>query len=111
MALTLQVGQTGTLLFTPQTVGIDPARITKEKWKVLSGPVAVAFTLPNQIEGMAPGTNSFIVTVTLSPLETGAPIEEPSWPFDITCVAPGLTPPPPVVPVLIDNLITPPPAP
>jgi hypothetical protein len=111
MALTIQVGQTGTLVFTPHTVGIDPARITKTTWKAGKG-TAVDFVLPDQVTGVAPGVETeFHCEVTLAPIEEGATADKQTWLFDITCIEPGPTPIPPVVPVVIDNLITPPPAP
>jgi hypothetical protein len=106
MSLSIQVGQTGTLVFTPYTVGVDPARITKTTWKAGKG-TAVDFVLPDQVTGVAPGIETeFHCEITLSP-PPGGTAEKLTWLFDITCVAPGPIPPPPVVPVVIDSVITP----
>jgi len=103
MSLTIQVGQTATLVFTPRKVGIDPTAVTGIAWTQQGSPAAVKFTHPDQVEGIAPGTGSFTVTVNCGPSD------KMPYQFDITCVAPGPAPVPIDVPVVLDNVVTPPP--
>jgi hypothetical protein len=96
MALTIQQGRTGTLTFTPGTVGLDPAQVASVAWAPLGGQQYVRFTPPDQVEGVAVGVASGKVTATLS-----TPGEKVSWTFDVECVPVGGVPPEKVVPVVI----------
>ena len=105
MALTLQVGQTGTLVFMAREAGFDPTKVTNKRWSTTGDQTKVKLTAPDQVEGIAPGSASFKCMVAVE----GSP-NVPYY-FDITCVAPPPTTPPIAVPVTIDQIVTPPPAP
>lgn len=110
MALTIQVAQTADLTFTPRAVGVDPARITKTRWApVGADQTKVKWTSPNHVEGMAPGVRDFKVAVTCAALVLGDPEETLTYgPFAVTCVTAGPAPAPIEVPVVLDNIVTPP---
>lgn len=111
-ALTIQVAQTADLTFTPRSVGIDPARITKTRWApVGADQTKIKWTTPNHLEGIAAGERSFKVSVTCGSVPPGDPEETLTYgPFPVTCVAAGPAPVPIEVPVILDNIVTPPPA-
>jgi hypothetical protein len=95
MALTIEVGQMGTLSFQPAMVGIDPATVTGVAWSQQGSPAAVKFTHPDQVEGIAPGTGSFTVTVNCGPSD------KMPYQFEIACIANAPPAIPKVVPVMI----------
>jgi hypothetical protein len=101
MALSIQVGQTGTLVFLPLEAGIDPEAVVSVDWVSQASQQIIRFTEPDQIEGRGPGVGAFKCTPTL----TGQ--EKVTYLFDIECVPAGGAPPPKKVPVAIDNIVTP----
>jgi plastocyanin len=96
MPLTIQQGQTGTLTFAPDRVGVDPATVQSVSWQPQGSQQHVRFVAPDQVEGVSPGVGSYKVSVTMT-----TPGEKLTWPFDVTCTPPGGLPPEGVVPVVI----------
>jgi hypothetical protein len=96
MALTIQQGQTGTLTFAPDRVGLEPAQVESVAWAAQGTQEHVRFTPPDTVEGITPGVGSYKVTAALT-----APGERVSYPFDVECIPAGALAPDKVVPVVI----------
>lgn len=112
MALTFYVGQSATLIYLAPEAGIDPARVEKTRWApVGQDQTKVQFTAPNAVAAIAPGQRTFRVAVTLTSLDGPTfPDETPTYEFVVTSLAAPLAPQRPV-PIALDNIVTPPPAP
>ena len=103
MALTIQVGQQGVLTLAPEMVGIRPERVTNERWAPVGQDQSkVALTPPTAVLGVAPGSRTFRVEITLAPLASGDPIEKITYEFVVACVTPATaTAVPSIVPVVL----------
>lgn len=90
MALTINVGMTATAQYDPRAAGFDPTRVTNERWAPSSvGAEHVGWTAATQeVAGLTPGTRTFHVEITLTPVETGMPNQKVTYVFDIVCVDP-----------------------
>jgi hypothetical protein len=100
--LTIAQGQTGTLTFAPDRVGLTPDQVASVSWQPQGGQQAIKFTPPDKIEGLQPGKGAYKVTATMS-----APGEKLSWAFEVLCTAPDYTGLEPVVPVVIFRPVPP----
>jgi hypothetical protein len=96
MALTIEQGQTGTLTFAPDRIGLEPAQVESVAWAAQGTQEHVRFTPPDRVEGITLGVGSFKVTATLT-----APGERVSYAFDVECIPAGGLPPDKLVPVVI----------
>jgi hypothetical protein len=103
MPLTIPQGQTGTLTFAPDRVGLELGQIASVVWAAQGSQEHVRFTPPDQVEGITPGVASYKVTATLS-----TPGEKVSWLFDVECVPADGLPPEKVLPVVIFIPLVPP---
>jgi hypothetical protein len=103
MALTIQQGQTGTLQFAPDRIGLDPAEVESVAWAAQGTQAHVRFTPPDQVEGLTLGVARYKVTATLT-----GPGERISYTFDVECIPAGGLPPEKVVPVVIFIPVAPP---
>lgn len=101
MPVSIQVGQSGTLRFMPESAGLDPALVSNVSWQPQGSQQHVKFHPPDQVEGLSVGTGSYRALVTLQ-----AANEKYTFPFDVQCNAPT-TGPPVMTPVTIDLVPTP----
>ena len=102
----IQVGQTGTLVFQPSMAGLTPEQVSSVEWQAQGGQTVVMFTPPDRVEGVAPGVRQFKVRAILTLAG-----EKVTYAFPVDCIAPGPPVMPPMVPVAIVPVVTPPPSP